>query len=136
MKKSIEQYKHLWEFSEAKEVTTISRFFFLILVIAGVISIALFFDWWFRRGHMASILLFVLLSLIIWYGILRIIIIWINYLGIKKPERIEPEKGLKVAIFTTSSPGEPLSMFDKTLEACANITYPHTTYLLDDTQDP
>ena len=136
MRKSIEQYKHLWEFWEAKEVTTTSRFFFLILVIAGVISIARFFDWWFQQGHMASVPLFVLLSLIIWYGILRIIVIWINYLGIKKPEHIEPEKGLKVAIFTTSSPGEPLSMFDKTLEACANITYPHTTYLLDDTQDP
>lgn len=136
MKKGIEHYKHLWEFSEAKEVTTISRFSLLILVVAGVISIALFFNWWFRPGHMASIPLFVLLSLIMWYGIVRIIVVWINYLGIKKPERIEPEKELKVAIFTTSSLGEPLSMFDKTLEACANITYPHTTYLLDDTQDP
>ncbi len=127
--------KDYWQFWEAKDVTSAGRFFFLILVIAGVISIVRFFDWWFRPEHVASIPLFVLLSLIIWYGIVRIVVIWINYLGIKKPERIEPEKGLKVAIFTTSSPGEPLSMFDKTLEACANITYPHTTYLLDDTQD-
>ncbi|GMT45048.1 MAG: hypothetical protein IEMM0006_0880 [bacterium] len=135
MRKSIKQYKHLWEFWEAKEVTTTSRFFFLILVTAGVISIARFFDWWFQPGHMASVPLFVLLSLVMWYGILRIVVIWVNYFGIKKPEPVEPEKELTVAIFTTSSPGEPLSMFDKTLEACANITYPHTTYLLDDTQN-
>ncbi len=125
-----------WQFWEAKNVTSSGKFFFLILVVAGIISIGRFFNWWFRQDHVASLPLYILLSLIVWYGILRIIVIWINYLGIKKPEHIEPEKGLKVAIFTTSSPGEPLSMFDKTLEACANITYPHTTYLLDDTQDP
>ena len=27
-------------------------------------------------------------------------------------------------------------MFEKTLEACSRVTYPHTTYLLDDTRDP
>ncbi|HJN06557.1 MAG TPA: glycosyltransferase [Bacteroidales bacterium] len=126
----------LWKFWEAQEVTKTGRFFFLILVIAGVISIVRFFDWWFHPNHVASLPLFVILSLITWYGLLRLILIWINYLGIKKPKRAHAEDGLKVAIFTTSSPGEPLSMFDKTLEACANIIYPHTTYLLDDTQDP
>jgi cellulose synthase (UDP-forming) len=126
----------LWQFWEAKEVTKAGRFFFLILVIAGVISIVRFFDWWFHEDHVASLPLFVILSLITWYALLRIILIWINYLGIKKPEKVNAESGLRVAIFTTSSPGEPLSMFDKTLEACANIEYPHTTYLLDDTQDP
>jgi cellulose synthase (UDP-forming) len=43
---------------------------------------------------------------------------------------------LSVAIFTTSSPGEPLGMFEKTLAACARIRYPHQTYLLDDTVTP
>ncbi len=133
MKKEFDQ--KFWEFHEASSVKLYQRFFFLILVIAGLLSMARFFDWWFRAEHIVSLPLFIILSLIIWYGILRIILIWINYLGIKKPDRIEAEKGLKVAIFTTSSPGEPLSMFDKTLEACANIKYPHTTYLLDDTQD-
>ncbi len=127
--------QRLWEFWEASDVKPIRRFFFLILVIAGFISIGVFFDWWFRTDHIASLPLFILLSFIVWYGILRIVLIWINYLGIKKPPRIEAAQGLKVAIFTTSSPGEPLSMFEKTLAACRNITYPHTTYLLDDTQD-
>jgi cellulose synthase (UDP-forming) len=42
---------------------------------------------------------------------------------------------MRVAVFTTSSPGEPLAMFEETLAACARIRYPHTTYLLDDTRD-
>lgn len=128
--------KDFWKYREAGEVTKTDRFIYLILFVAGILSIIRFADWWFRAAHVESIFLFVMLSLIIWYGIARVILIWINYLRIKKPEFVPAEQGLKVAIFTTSSPGEPLSMFDKTLEACANITYPHTTYLLDDTQDP
>jgi cellulose synthase (UDP-forming) len=128
--------KDLWTYREAKEVRSIDRFIYYTLFFVGIISILRFADWWFQPQHIESLPLFILLSLIIWYGILRIFLIWLNYSRIKKPKFIEAEKGLKVAIFTTSSPGEPLSMFDKTLEACANISYPHTTYLLDDTQDP
>lgn len=136
MGKPGKKFDLLWHFSEARNVTSFRKYVLLTLIFAGFISVGRFFDWWFQRGHMESVPLFIILSLIIWYGIIRMLFIWINYLGIKKPEYIAPKKNLKVAIFTTSSPGEPLSMFDKTLEACAQITYPHTTYLLDDTQNP
>jgi len=128
--------RDFWKYREARGVTNTDKFIYLVLFVAGVLSIIRFADWWFRAEHIESLPLFILLSLITWYGILRIFLIWLNYLRVKKPDFIPAEEGLKVAIFTTSSPGEPLSMFDKTLEACANITYPHTTYLLDDTQDP
>lgn len=126
---------NLWSFRRAKKDSRIQKFFLVCLIMAGSISIFRFADWWFRAEHVGNIFLFFLLSLILWYGMLRLIIIWINYLGIKRPVKIEAKQGLKVAIFTTSSPGEPLSMFEKTLEACSKITYPHTTYLLDDTRD-
>ena len=125
-----------WFHHEAAEVRRGQKFVLLILVLAGCISILQFADWWFRRGHMGTPWLFILLSLVFWYAISRLFLVWINYLRIKKPEQIMPPEGLRVAIFTTSSPGEPLSMFEKTLEACRNISYPHTTYLLDDTRDP
>lgn len=128
--------KDFWKYREARKVTNLDRFIYLSLFVAGILSIIRFADWWFRAEHIESLTLYIVLSMIIWYGILRIVLIWLNYARIKKPDFVEAEKGLKVAIFTTSSPGEPLTMFDKTLEACANITYPHTTYLLDDTQDP
>ncbi len=126
----------LWRFKEAKSVTSFERFILLILVITGILSILRFADWWFRKDHIGNLWLYLVLSLAFWYSIIRLILYWINYLGIKKAEHIPPATGLSVAIFTTSSPGEPLEMFEKTLEACARITYPHTTYLLDDTQDP
>jgi len=128
--------ENLWTFKESKDSTLKERFLLIVLVIAGIIAIIRFGNWWFKEEHVESLPLFILLSFIFWYGLLRLALIWINYLGIRKPKAIKALEGLRVAIFTTSSPGEPLSMFEKTLEACANISYPHTTYLLDDTKDP
>jgi cellulose synthase (UDP-forming) len=128
--------KNLWEFREARGVKNHDKFFLLILVVAGIISIVQFADWWFRREHIGNLWLFILLSLIFWYNIGRLILVWINYLNINKPQSVHAPEGLSVAIFTTSSPGEPLAMFEKTLAACKKITYPHMTYLLDDTRNP
>ncbi|MEP6508177.1 MAG: cellulose synthase catalytic subunit [Gemmatimonadales bacterium] len=80
-------------------------------------------------------MLFALLSLAFWYGISRVVLGWINYAGIAKPVHRPAPDGLRVAIFVTSARGEPLSMFEKTLAACARVRYPHRTYLLDDTRD-
>jgi cellulose synthase (UDP-forming) len=128
--------ENIWSFSEAKDVSFLQRFILLVLVLCGILSVLYFADWWFRRDNITNMWLFVLLSTTVWYGMARIVLIWINYLQIRKPEHIAPAQGLSVAIFTTSSPGEPLEMFEKTLAACAKISYPHTTYLLDDTRDP
>ncbi|HLL46974.1 MAG TPA: glycosyltransferase family 2 protein, partial [Longimicrobiaceae bacterium] len=106
------------------------------LAAAGAVSVARLADWWFRPGHVAQPALFVLLSLALWYGVGRIVLGWVNYVALRRPEHAPAPPGLRVAVFTTSSPGEPHSMFEKTLEACARIRYPHTTYLLDDTRDP
>jgi cellulose synthase (UDP-forming) len=128
--------KELWQFKAAKRITSSERFLLLIMVVTGVISIFRLANWWFKNEHISNLFLYMVLSLALWYSIFRLVLIWINYLGIGKPQYIQPKEGLSVAIFTTSSPGEPLAMFEKTLEACAKIKYPHTTYLLDDTQKP
>jgi cellulose synthase (UDP-forming) len=101
-----------------------------------VATVARLADWWFRADHIGQPALFVLLSLAFWYAVSRIALGWVNYAAIDKPAHREPPEGLRVAIFTTSTPGEPLTMFDRTLAACARVRYPHTTYLLDDTRDP
>lgn len=126
----------LWTFRVAKDATLKEKYILIVLVVSGIIAVIRMANWWFKEEHIGSLPMFILLSMIFWYGLARLILIWINYLNIKKPEVKPAPSGLKVAIFTTSSPGEPLSMFEKTLEACSKITYPHTTYLLDDTRDP
>lgn len=134
---TIKEFKlSYWKFREANDVSVGKKRILFLLFIAGVASIIHFADWWFREEHINSLPLYLILTFIFWWGILRMFILWISYLMISKPKRISAPKDLSVAIFTTSSPGEPLSMFEKTLEACSKITYPHTTYLLDDTQNP
>ncbi|WP_207492493.1 glycosyltransferase family 2 protein [Aridibaculum aurantiacum] len=124
-------------FRKAAPVQPVHKAFLAVLILTGFFTIVHFFDWWFRHEHVAILPLFLLLTLIFWWGIIRMMVLWVAYLKMKVPAKKPLHRhDMRVAIFTTSSPGEPASMFDKTLEACARITYPHTTYLLDDTQDP
>ncbi len=126
----------MWQHRAAADVQTRDRLILWIVMAAGVVATLRLADWWFRAGHVSNPALYVALSIAFWYGITRIILGWINYLAIAKVVHRPPAGGQAVAIFTTSAAGEPLSMFDKTLDACNRIRHPHTTYLLDDTRDP
>lgn len=126
----------LWQFKQAKSIREIDRFILLILVLSGLTSIFILSEWWFREEHIAHIFLYVMLSMFFWYGIFRIILIWVNYLRIKSPKEVPiPDKNMSVAVFTTSAPGEPISMFENTFKALKNLNYPHQTYLLDSTEN-
>jgi len=125
-----------WRYRRVARTTTAERFGLLVLVAAGFISAARLANWWFRAEHVGNVALYGVLSGLFWYGVLGMVLSWTNYLYVRRSERVPAPVGKRVAIFTTSSPGEPLGMFEKTLEARSRITYPHTTYLLDDTRDP
>ena len=107
-----------------------------VLFFLGVQSVVYFALWWFRAGHVNQLSLFLLLSFATWYGVFRILVGWYNIFHIEQPEAVPARDGLRVAIFTTSAPGEPYDMFVRTLAAARAVRYPHTTYLLDDTRDP
>ncbi|HKB79855.1 MAG TPA: glycosyltransferase [Thermoanaerobaculia bacterium] len=107
-----------------------------VLLFLGLWSVVYFALWWFRMEHVNQPLLFVLLSLATWYGVFRMMVGWYNVFHIEQPDPLPAPDGLSVAIFTTSSPGEPYEMFVRTLAAARAVRYPHTTYLLDDTRDP
>lgn len=124
-----------WEFRQSALVDKHHKFILLMLFLAGFFSLIILADWWFRPSHIGNIWFFIIFSFVFWYGISRLILIWINYLQISKPHFVPATEGCEVAIFTTCTDGEPLSMFEKTLDACRNVTYPHTTYLLADRKD-
>ncbi|HEX8407840.1 MAG TPA: glycosyltransferase family 2 protein [Thermoanaerobaculia bacterium] len=107
-----------------------------ILLFLGVQSVVWFALWWFAARHVNNLALFILLSFATWYGVFRIMVGWYNIFHIDAPPERPPREGLRVAVFTTSAPGEPYEMFVRTLAALRDVRYPHTTYLLDDTRDP
>ncbi|HEY6139278.1 MAG TPA: glycosyltransferase family 2 protein [Thermoanaerobaculia bacterium] len=128
--------EELFRHRRAAALTTPSRILLGVLIFFGLQSVLLFALWWFRAGHAGNAPLFVLLSAAVWYGVFRIVVGWYNVFHIAQPPRKRAPAGLRVAIFTTSSPGEPYEMFVRTLAAARAVEYPHTTYLLDDTRDP
>ena len=119
----------------AKPVAQWERWTLGLLLFLGIQSVVLFAFWWFRAEHVGNRLLFTMLSFATWYGISRIVVGWYNAFHIEQPPPRDATPGLTVAIFITSSPGEPYEIFVRTLAAAAEIRYPHTTYLLDDTRD-
>jgi cellulose synthase (UDP-forming) len=120
----------------APEVKGWERWVLGVLLFLGAQSVAAFALWWFRLEHINELALFIMLSLATWYGVFRMLVGWYNGFHVEQPEPVPPTEGRSVAIFTTSSPGEPYEMFVRTLAAAREIRYPHTTYLLDDTGDP
>ncbi|HRY98560.1 MAG TPA: glycosyltransferase [Bacteroidales bacterium] len=126
----------LWRSSASATVRGRDKFLLMALFVAGVISLGLLADWWFRPEHILNIWFFIIFSTVFWYGAVRLVLIWINYLLIRKPDPRPVPEGLSVAIFTTCTHGEPLGMFEKTLAACRRVSYPHTTYLLTDREEP
>jgi len=126
----------LWQYRMSADVRFRDRVLIMAFTGAGAASVFRLANWWFRAEHVGVAAMFLVLSLALWYGVSRIVLGWVNYAALAKPEYRPAPPGLRVAVFTTSSPGEPLGMFEKTLAACARIRYPHTTYLLDDTRDP
>jgi cellulose synthase (UDP-forming) len=126
----------LWRHRSARDVTAADRLLIAALAGVGIAAVLRLADWWFRAAHIGQPVLFVMLSLAFWYAVSRIVLGWVNYAALAKPDPCATKPDRRVAIFTTSTPGEPLSMFDRTLAACRRVSYPHTTYLLDDTRDP
>lgn len=126
----------LWQTTAAPNVSKVDTIILTVLFAFGIASIIHFGLWWFQEKHIDKAWMFYALSVLFWYGLIRLVFVWYTYMSIKKPIAPKVPDGLSVAIFTTSYKKEPLEMIRKTLEACAKITYPHTTYLLDNTEDP
>ncbi|MBC6999396.1 glycosyltransferase [Cytophaga sp. FL35] len=106
-----------------------------LMIIVGVLSLIVFFGYFFNPDHIGYVPLFVLLAFVFIYGAWRKLYLWYHYFSIKVPQRPSSEKPWKVDILTTYFPGEPYDMILNTLKAIQNISYPHTTYLCDEGND-
>jgi cellulose synthase (UDP-forming) len=107
-----------------------------LMILLGVFSILNFLHYFFQPDFIGNSFLFTLLTITILYSILKKLYMWYNYSNISIPEKPEGTPDFKVDVLTTYFPGEPYQMTITTLEAINNITYPHTTYLCDEANDP
>lgn len=70
------------------------------------------------------------------YFCLKVLHEWYHYFCISMPVRPRTKINPTVDIFTTFCAGEPYEMIIETLTAMQAITYPHTTWLCDEADDP
>jgi cellulose synthase (UDP-forming) len=106
------------------------------MILIGIISAGLFTYGILQEEYIGFKPLYYPLIFALLFIILRISYEWYHYWDISVPETPILEKQYTVDILTTFVPGEPYDMLVETLEAIQKITYPHTTYLCDEGNDP
>ena len=94
MANNTKQTKDLWTFVRARGMGRGERAVMFVLVVCGTASIFSFGLWWFQPDHIQMPWLFGVMSFFFWYSLLRIPLVWNNYLNIQRPEQIPAPEGL------------------------------------------
>ncbi len=126
-------------FKKKKYEKSMQSFFSLF----SLVSVFIFAFWWFNPQHvphnftgamrMFDILLFLLVSYIIWHPIIMEVLTWCISSHIKDIHKQKPIPGLKVAFITTIVPqNEPIELLHSCLPAMVKANYGHDTWVLDE----
>lgn len=129
-------------------MTRRERLVYRLLMVLGVISLLVFYGWWFQPSHLPTnltgwwhgldLVVYGLLTLVLSHRIFMDVYVWVVARRIEPlVEAPEPEPGLKVAFITTFVPGvEGIDLLTRTLPAMLAVDYPHDVWLLDEGDDP
>lgn len=126
------------------------RLFYVGFLILALIFTVRYILWWFQPQHIPTntsiflpvisimnYILFVLLTYVVFFGLILRLGAWFTAWFMKRPKNIKPQENLKVAFITCYVPGkEPLKMLEKTLISMRDNEYKHDTWVLDEGRDP
>ncbi|GAB3290275.1 glycosyltransferase [Hymenobacter tenuis] len=108
-----------------------------VLVGLGLASLLYFVVWFATSNPIGYAPLFWLLAVSLGFKLLRTLHEWYHYVNVTEPVvPAGPLPVFSVDVLTTFCAGEPHAMIVETLEAMQAITYPHTSYLCDEADDP
>lgn len=122
------------------------RYVFGLLVSVGLALTVAFGVWWFEPQHVPNnyhglehgldLVLFGVLSLVVWHQIIEELFLWNAAKDMKQPLAMEAPPGLRVAFLTAFVPGkEPYDVLEQALRSMVAVDYPHDTWLLDEGND-
>ncbi len=103
----------------------------LFLVILGFLSSIYYLKWWIDKSIHSNPVFIFLFAIVLAYMIAQVYFLWIIYLNAKYPARADGNKEYKVDVFLPTY-NEPVDLVEKTLKAVIEMSYPHSTYLIDD----
>lgn len=107
-----------------------------LMICLGVLSMLFFLINVLNPLVIGDIFLYWMLLIAFTFTCLKILHEWYHYFYITVPAPAQKIKDYSVDIFTTFCKGEPYAMIEETLIAIQAITYPHTAYLCDESDDP
>ncbi len=107
-----------------------------LMILIGTISLLCFLYCLLNPANIGHPVLYWMFVTATIFACLRILHEWYHYLFISVPAAPPVGKTFTVDILTTYCPGEPYDMIVETLKAMQAVTYPHTSWLCDEADDP
>jgi len=109
-----------------------------LLVIAWLVANIVFWSWWFRPEHIASPVMFAMISAALFYESTVLPSFYLFFLSkMRRPIHIDPKPGLRVAMVTLCVPSkESIQVIERQLRAMVNVRYPHDNWILDEGDNP
>jgi len=111
----------------------IYRLFIGIWVLVNMI----FWSWWFQKEHIASLSMFVLISVALLYETTILPTFYLFFVGqMRYPIPVDPEPNMRVAMITLCVPHkESVAVIERQLKAISEVSYPHDSWVLDEDND-
>lgn len=119
-----------------KSPTLSQKIFIRTMIVIGILSILIFFSFIVKKEVIGNTYLYVLLLTTILFLALKSFHEWYHFFNIKVEETPVSDQKFTVDILTTLCPEEPYKMITESLTAIKKISYPHTSYLCDEGNDP
>jgi hypothetical protein len=107
-----------------------------LMIVIGLVSMLLFLFKLLQKSMIGFAPIYWIQMIVFIFICCKILYEWIHYLFITIPPTPPTKKIYTVDVFTTYCAEEPYEMIEETLYAIQAITYPHHTYLCDETNDP
>ncbi len=109
------------------------RIFWCLAVLWLVVNV-IFWSWWFKPEHIVSLLMFILMSVSLFYETTFLPSVYLFYVSkMRKPIKREPHQDIRVAMITLCVPAkESMEVIERQLRALSNVAYPHDSWILDE----
>ncbi|MBC3794785.1 cellulose synthase (UDP-forming) [Spirosoma sp. LMG 31447] len=107
-----------------------------VLILIGLLFVIAFLVVYFHPDNQGYSWLYGMLTASVVFKLLRLLHEWYHYWTVIPPTPPVVSRTWRVDVLTTYCAGEPYEMVVNTLHAIKRITYPHTTYLCDEANDP
>lgn len=121
-----------------KVMNTREKKFYWVIILAWIVANIIFWRWWFQAEHVASLPMYVLMSVALMYETTILPSFYFFFVGrMRRPMSVDPQSGLRVAMVTLCVPHkESIEVIERQLRAMVDVFYPHDSWVLDEDNDP